>query len=162
LLVGGALAGVMAIALHSSVRLIYNGSDSAPRGFYRVEPATDLKRGDYVVAALPDEVARFAAARGYLPQSVPVLKQVAASSGQQICVKDRAVFIDGIPMARTLDQDGKHRPMTVWKHCRTLQVGELFLLNVAHPGSFDSRYFGPLDVSFVRGRAVALWTSEEP
>jgi conjugative transfer signal peptidase TraF len=160
--VGGVLAGVLAIALHPSVRLIYNGSDSAPRGFYRVEPATDLKRGDYVVAVLPNEVARFAAARGYLPQSVLVLKQVAASSGQQICVKDRAVFIDGILVVRALDQDGKHRPLTAWRHCRTLQVGELFLLNAAHPASFDSRYFGPLDASFVRGRAVALWTSEAP
>lgn len=158
-----ALAGVglavLAAALHPSIRLIYNASDSAPRGFYRVAPATDLKRGDYVVAKLPQDVARFAAARGYLPQSVPVLKLVAAASGQRVCVKDGAVFVDGTLVAHTLDYDGKQRPLSAWKHCRTLQVGELFLLNPAHAASFDSRYFGPLDVSFVRGRAIALWTT---
>jgi conjugative transfer signal peptidase TraF len=161
-LASGVLAGVLAIALHPSVRVIYNGSDSAPRGFYRVALAVDLKRGDYVVAMLPREVARFAAARGYLPESVPVLKRIEAVAGQRVCVQDATVSVDGRPVARTLDRDGNARPLVAWKHCRILQSGELFLLNPAHAASFDSRYFGPLDVSFVRGRAVALWTSETP
>lgn len=155
---GGVLAGVLATVLHPSLRLIYNASDSAPRGFYRVAPATELKRGDYVVAMLPEEVARFAAARGYLPQSVPVLKRIAAVAGQRVCVEDTTVSIDGKPLARALDRDGKERPLVAWKHCRTLQVSELFLLNPTHPASFDSRYFGPLDASFVRGRAIPVWT----
>jgi type IV secretory pathway protease TraF len=40
--------------------------------------------------------------------------------------------------------------------------GELFLLNSSHPASFDSRYFGPLDRSFVIGKAVPLWTFASP
>jgi type IV secretory pathway protease TraF len=27
-----------------------------------------------------------------------------------------------------------------------------------HPGSFDSRYFGPLDTASIMGRAVLLWS----
>jgi conjugative transfer signal peptidase TraF len=150
----------MAVALHPSVQLIYNASDSAPRGFYRVTPTVDLKRGDYVVAMLPKEVAHFAAVRGYLPASVPVLKRIAAVPGQRVCVQDATVSIDGKPVARILERDGKQRPLVAWKHCRLLQPGELFLLNSSHPTSFDSRYFGPLDASFVRGRALALWTSD--
>ena len=155
---GGVLAGVLAVVLHPSIRLIYNASDSAPRGFYRVAPATALKRGDYVVAMLPEEVARFAAARGYLPQSLPVLKRIAAVAGQRVCVEDAIVSIDGKPITRALDSDSKQRPLVAWKHCRALQADELFLLNPTHPASFDSRYFGPLDSSFVRGQAIALWT----
>ena len=47
-----------------------------------------------------------------------------------------------------------------WAQCRQLVVDELFLLNVTNPASFDSRYFGPIDASFVVGRAVALWTAQ--
>jgi len=39
-----------------------------------------------------------------------------------------------------------------------LGVDELFLLNATNLGSFDSRYFGPIDASFVRGRALLLVT----
>jgi conjugative transfer signal peptidase TraF len=146
------------MVLHPSLRLIYNASDSAPRGFYRVTAPDQIARGDYVVARLPQEVARLAAVRGYLPQSVPVLKRVSAVAGQQVCVVEGIVYVDATAVARTLERDGKGRPLVAWNHCRMLQAGELFLLNAAHPASFDSRYFGPLDASFVRGKAIALWT----
>jgi type IV secretory pathway protease TraF len=51
------------------------------------------------------------------------------------------------------------RPLPAWSQCRVLLDGELFLLNPTRADSFDSRYFGPLDASFVRGRALPLFTS---
>jgi type IV secretory pathway protease TraF len=39
---------------------------------------------------------------------------------------------------------------------------ELFLLNPDKLASFDSRYFGPVTVSRVWGRAIPLWTWESP
>jgi conjugative transfer signal peptidase TraF len=139
-----------------AVRIVYNASDSAPRGFYIVSPATDLQIGDYVVARLPEATAKLAGARGYLSRSVPVLKQIAALPGQQVCIRNGAVYTDGIAVARTLSKDGKGRPLAPWNACRPLVEGEIFLLNSGNPASFDSRYFGPLDVSFLRGRAVHL------
>jgi len=92
------LLGILALAwtavVPASLRLVYNASDSAPRGFYMVRPAVDLRVGDYVVARLPEAAARFAAARGYLPRSVPVLKQIAAIEGHVACVRDGAVALD--------------------------------------------------------------------
>ena len=152
----GVSALVWAAWAKPAIRIIYNASDSAPRGLYIVSPATALQVGDYVVARLPEATANFAAARGYLPRSVPVLKQIAALPGQQVCIRNGSVYVDGIAVARTLNEDGKHRPLAPWKACRLLVDGEIFLLNSANPASFDSRYFGPLDVSFVRGRAVHL------
>jgi len=119
--------------------------------------ATDLQVGDYVVARLPEATTTFAAARGYLPRSVPALKQIVALPGQKVCIRNGSIHIDGIAVARTLNEDGEHRPLAPWKACRPLVEGEVFLLNSTNPASFDSRYFGPLDVSFVRGRAVHLW-----
>jgi conjugative transfer signal peptidase TraF len=143
------------------LRLVYNASDSAPRGWYTVNRPEHLDVGDYVVVRLPGDVATFAALRGYLPLSVPVLKRIAALSGQHVCIHDATVYIDGVAAARVLDADHRQRPLTAWQHCRLLIKDELFLLNAAAPESFDSRYFGPVDMSFVRGRATPLTTAQQ-
>ena len=160
----GILFGVAALVAASwltpSIRLVYNPSDSAPRGWYLVLAATQFSVGDYVLARLPSDTAELAAARDYLPRSVPILKQIAAVAGQRICVRDAVVYVDGAPLARTLDRDGKGRPLTPWRHCEQLDARDLFLLNPANPASFDSRYFGPIDLSFVRGHAVPLMTED--
>src|SRR5439155_4549770 len=151
------IAALIAAAwVKPAVRIVYNPSNSAPRGWYLVLPPTQLHAGDYVVARLPIDIASFAVSRSYLPRSVPILKQVAAVSGQRVCIHNAAVYIDGAAVAHTLGTDGKHRSLTAWEHCRSLVEDELFLLNSSHPGSFDSRYLGPIDVSFVRGRAIPL------
>ena len=142
------------------VRFVYNPSQSAPKGWYLVLPATRLRAGDYVVARLPSDTASLAATRDYLPRSVPILKQIAAVSGQRVCVRNSVVYIDGAAVAHTLETDGKKRPLTAWTDCRLLFNDELFLLNPGNPASFDSRYFGPIDASFVRGQAFPLWTSD--
>ena len=138
----------------SSIRLVYNASDSAPRGFYVVESAAQLHVGDYVIARLPDGSAALAAKRGYLPRSIPVLKQIAAIGGQQVCVRGGSVYVDARVVAQTLEEDGQRRKLHAWNGCRRLLPEELFLLNSSSPASFDSRYLGPLDVSFVLGRAT--------
>ena len=141
------------------VRLVYNPTESAPRGWYVVHAVARPEVGEYVIAQLPRDIAAFAAKRDYLPRHVPVLKRIAATAGQRVCVRDGTVLIDGAAVATTLMLDGKHRRLTAWPHCRKLETGELFLLNANTPTSFDSRYFGPIDASFVRGKANLLWTT---
>lgn len=152
--------GVGALAVSSVVTpplcLIYNGSDSAPRGLYVAMPVTSLRVNDYVVARLPSGASKLASERGYLPRTIPVLKHVAAVAGQHVCVVRGAVLIDGIAAARALLEDGQGRRLNAWDGCRRLLKDELFLLNPNHSASFDSRYFGPIDASFVRGRATPL------
>ena len=161
-LLGSAL-GVFAITLSAlvkpDIRLVYNPTESTPPGWYVVHPAARLEVGDYVIAQLPRDIAAFAAKRDYLPRHVPVLKRIAATAGQRVCVRDGTVLIDGAAVATTLTRDGRRRSLIAWPHCRKLETGELFLLNASAPSSFDSRYFGPIDVSFVRGRAFLLWTT---
>jgi conjugative transfer signal peptidase TraF len=137
-----------------NLKLVYNASDSAPRGFYVVRQVAQLRVGDYVVARLPDSVAGFAAKRGYLPRAVPVLKQIAAVGGQLVCVRNDSVYIDARVVARTLEEDGQRRELRAWNGCRRLLPEELFLLNPSNPASFDSRYLGPVDMSFILGQAT--------
>lgn len=155
----GAIAVLATTAVFSPrIRLVYNATESAPRGFYLAVPATHLQRGDLVLVRLPNALARLAAERGYLPSSVPALKQIAAMEGQPVCARDGRVYVDGYAVAQALAVDGKQRELPAWNGCRPLLEGELFLLNRGVKASFDSRYFGPVDRSFVRARAVSLWT----
>jgi conjugative transfer signal peptidase TraF len=144
------------------VRLIYNASDSAPRGWWLITNATRVQVGDAVIADLPAPVAALAAERRYLPRNTPVLKYIAALAGQRVCTRDRVVTINGMALARALSHDGAGRKLPVWRHCRTLADGELFLLNPLRSASFDSRYFGPIPYSAVRGIAHPLVTWGAP
>jgi conjugative transfer signal peptidase TraF len=137
--------------------IIYNASASAPLGFYRVLPANPIRRSDLVLARMPDSVRRLAAERGYLPANVPLVKRIAALSGDTVCALDRAITIDGRHVADQLAVDRLGRPLPAWAGCRTLGPGEVFLLMAGVPDSFDGRYFGPVPASAIIGKLVPLW-----
>ncbi len=151
-------------------RLIYNPSDSVAVGWYRVEPidyrAGSLPRplsvGSIVLAPLPTAAAALAAQRGYLPARIPLLKRVGAVAPQEVCIVGRRVRIDGVPVAAVLPADRMGRPLPSWQQCRQLHPGELFLLSVTNPASFDSRYFGPVRASTVMGVAHPIWLETRP
>ncbi|WP_399685483.1 S26 family signal peptidase [Xenophilus sp.] len=161
-----ATLGVAALAgpaLHApAARWVYNPSDSVPRGWYRIEPAGTvadaLHVGDIVLARLPSEAAALAAQRGYLPERIPLLKRIGATTPQRVCMAQRTVYVDDVPVALARDADGLGRGLPLWSHCRALRDGELFLLSATNPASFDSRYFGPIDAAAVLGRAQPMWT----
>ena len=151
-------AAFVAIAIADPVpRAIWNASASAPIGLYRMHPDSDPPIGALVAVAPPERLAHWLSARGYLPEGVPLLKHVAAKAGQRTCRIGDAVSVDGRRVAIARARDGQGRPLPVWQGCRTLQSGELLLLNPAHPDSLDGRYFGPLPASAVIGRATPFW-----
>lgn len=158
--------GIAALAwpsVHTPVaRIVYNPSDSVPRGWYRVGPADSLRVGGIVLAWLPADAAAQAAQRGYLPEHIPLLKRIGAMSPQQVCIEKHIVRIDGVAVTGVRATDGRGRPLLAWQQCRQLRDGELFLLSATNPASFDSRYFGPIAVSAVIGSAQPLWTWDTP
>ncbi len=140
------------------LRLVYNASASVPIGFYAVGEVEDLAVGDLVVARLPLISEQLLLERGYIAPDVPVLKHVMARIGQRVCRAGDAVTIGDRPAATALDVDGEGRPLPRWSGCRALGPGEVFLLNVAAPASFDGRYFGPVSIASIIGKATPLWT----
>jgi len=177
-LAGLSACGLAALAWASFVqplpRLVYNPSDSVAVGWYRVDPLSDdtgsltrpqpssLHVDSIVLTTLPPEAAALAAQRGYLPARVPLLKRVGAIAPQEVCITGRIVRIDGVPSAAVLPADRWGRPLPSWQQCRRLQPGELFLLSVTNPASFDSRYFGPVSASAVIGIAHPIWLEARP
>ncbi|TAJ79716.1 MAG: S26 family signal peptidase [Sphingobium sp.] len=139
---------------------VWNATASVPTGLYAIRGRESLHVGERVAINPPPPLQRLLAERGYLPTGVPLLKRVAAVSGQRVCRYGHGVTIDGefVGAARARDRLGRALP--AWFGCRTLRVGELFVMNPAAPDSFDGRYFGVLRMADVIGRATPVWTDE--
>jgi len=173
-LAGLSVCGLAALAwasfVHPLPRLTYNPSDSVAVGWYRVDPLDHrtsspprpLSVGSIVLVPLPAEAATLAAQRGYLPTRIPLLKRVGAVAPQEVCIVGGSVRIDGVPSAAVLSADRWGRPLPSWPQCRQLRPGELFLLSVTNPASFDSRYFGPVSAAAVIGVARPVWLESRP
>ena len=158
--VGSGAVLILAVTPHSThrVELIYNPSVSAPRGWYALSKTTRFEVDDYALVTLPVPARRLADVRHYLPQTVPLLKQIAAVNPQFVCVRAGSMWVDGILVATALSRDGKGRPLDAWRGCRLLAANELLLVGRENPVSFDSRYFGPVRRDSVIGKAVPVWT----
>jgi conjugative transfer signal peptidase TraF len=144
--------------------VLYNGSGSAPLGFYRVEHRLPL-RGEIVVVRPAPLIDMMIVARGILAPEIPLVKQVAAVGGDLVCRSKvdgtGVVSVNGKTIAETFEKDREGRPLPSWDGCLTLTEGEYFLLQ-PHPYSFDSRYFGPVLRCDVIGVAHPIWTWDPP
>lgn len=160
----GALASMATIAIAAPVvvrgptLILWNASASVPEGLYRVRPGAPLRTKDLAVVRLPTEPRTLAADRQYLPRDVLLIKPIAALAGSTICRHGLAIYVDNVHAGDALPYDHLHRPMPNWQGCHTLSASEIFLMNPAVRDSFDGRYFGVLDISQTRGRAIALLT----
>ncbi len=128
-------AGILALGApevtHPIPRLVYNASASAPLGFYSVTRHGAVSRGDLVLAMLRDAARRLAADRRYLPTDVPVVKHVAAISGDIVRANSRIVVINNRVAARTLLMDRERRAVPAWHTSADCRRG---LRKPARPG----------------------------
>ena len=159
--VGLLLALVAPAAASRAPRLVWNATASAPEGLYRLQPGQPPAVGHWVAVQPPRPLARWLEARGYLPDGVLLIKQVAAGPSSRVCRRGRAVTVDGRLLALAERRDRLGRPLPIWRGCFVLSEHELFFLNPA-TGSLDSRYFGALPRAAVVGRAEPLWLIEDP
>lgn len=158
---GAALALIGASAIvHSDPLVVWNASASVPTGFYAITPIARPEVGDLVAVRTPEPLSHWLVKNRYVGPDTPLLKRVAALPGSEVCRHGTTITVDGAAVAEARAQDRLGRPLPAWRGCRTLRDGELFLLNAAHPGSLDGRYFGPLHAVTIIGRATPIWTQE--
>lgn len=138
--------------------LVWNLTASVPTGLYRVRPLSQPVAGMLVIAWPPEPIAALLAERGYLPRGVPLIKPVLAIAGQTVCRARAVVTVDGREAGVARTRDGRGHPLPAWEGCRTIAGDEVFVMNAAEPSSLDGRYFGPLSLSAIAGRAEPLLT----
>jgi conjugative transfer signal peptidase TraF len=158
---GAAIVVTLTMGPKPAPSLVWNASESVPIGLYRVRPAGKLAVTNLVVALPPEPLATFLADGAYLPRGVPLIKRVLALPGQTVCRAALAITVNGIDMGSARERDRRGRALPTWQGCRLLTRGEVFLMNWDEPASLDGRYFGPIPVAAILGRAYPLWTFDE-
>ena len=151
----GACGLLISASVPKSPYVVWNASRSVPLGAYWIGQQTPGS-GEIAAIRLPPDVARLAHRRGYLPVTAVLLKPVAAHSGDRVCRFGRHVTLRGRLVARAPWSDRFARPMPSWSGCARLAAGEVLVLSPI-TGSFDSRYFGPIQSDRVIGIATLLW-----
>ena len=152
------MATIVTAFVHPAPRLIWNASASVPIGLYALEGGAPARVGDLVAVQPPPALSDNMARRHYLPLGLPMLKHVAAQSGQRVCRVGDRIFIDAQLVGRALGHDRLGRPLPVWRGCVRLAKGQAFVMNASVPDSFDGRYFGVLPTSTIAGRLTPIWT----
>ena len=142
-----------------------NLTPSEPLGLWRIIPLHRPAAVDDLLFICPPDTAamRAARARGYLrsgscPGGVaPLIKTVIAVAGQHIEI-GVSVSVDGwgVSSSSLALRDGKGRPLTPFPS-GIVPPGYVFL-HSAFPGSYDSRYFGPVPISGILGLAQEVFT----
>ena len=149
--------GLMALAVfhHPHDRLIWNRTASAPTGLYWLndDPFT---LGRWVVVSARSDDALWAQTQGFVGKDWPLLKQIMAVSGDEICRVDGEISVNGNTVGKAKHIDSQGRSLPAWSGCQVLSEAEVFLMN-PHPESLDGRYFGAIDLSDLDGVAALIW-----
>jgi hypothetical protein len=114
-----------------------------------------------LAVAYPEPLPGWLAQRRYLPRGVLLLKPILALDGQTVCRAGPLITVDGREMGVAHEKDHSGRPLPFWQACRMIGHSEIFLMNPHEPASLDGRYFGPLPIASIAGRAAPLWTSAQ-
>jgi conjugative transfer signal peptidase TraF len=145
----------------------------------RWNPTASIRTGLYVitndanaplVAFCPTgDAATEAIARGYRPRGLQcpdkyaaLLKPVAARAGDTVEVGQMGISVNGklLPNTAAFKIDAKKRPMHVWPNgTYIVQPGTVWVLSTYNKYSYDSRYYGPIQLSTVITHAKPFWTS---
>jgi len=132
-------------------RFVINTTSSMPIGIYEITDKPVVK-GSIVGACVPESFSTLARERNYVGEGRcnnglrPVMKHVAALSGDSVEVGLRGVSVNGHAIENTRvmlrDAIGNTVPNQIGKH----RVGkdEFWLVSNGNTGCFDSRYFGPV------------------
>lgn len=153
-------AFILAGLLPLKERLIWNRTASAPLGLYWLSDRLPAP-GQWAVVSARAPEAEWASRRGFTGPDWPLIKQVAATSGAEICRQNLTVTVSGEPVAEALKTDANGKTLPVWQGCRRLEAGEIFLIN-PHPRSLDGRYFGPTNLDDLAGTALPVWLKTTP
>ena len=153
----GAAAGLLGCAtdVWPDVALV-NESASLPRGLYVRQPGAKLEQGAVTAVEQPRAARAYLAGLG-APPDMMLIKRVAAQGGDPVCRDHDRIRLPA-QVATVARTDRRGATLPVWSACRRLSPDEVFLLGDTET-SFDSRYFGPVRRSDLRGvyRLVLTW-----
>ncbi len=112
------------------------------------------KRGDVVIFSFP------------LDKSVDFVKRVVGLPGEKVAVKDKKVFVNGKELILGHEKyadpniiNGGESAVRDNMQEITIPKGMVFVMGDNRDNSFDSRFWGPLSIQNIKGKALILYFS---
>jgi conjugative transfer signal peptidase TraF len=148
---------VSALACLVGSHLLWNWTPSLPLGLYWVSPRREADVGALVAFPVPAGVRALVRERRYLPPGAVLVKPIVAAAADDVCTGGGMLTVNGAPLGAVATEDTRGRPLPHDTRCGPLPGGVVFVASHL-PTSFDSRTFGPVPISEIRGTVTPLWT----
>ena len=137
-------------------KFIFGGAPTAPERL--VLPIRDIHRGDVIVFKFPEDPDR------------DFIKRTIGLPGETVEIRDKAVYINGQPLEQAAyhlkfkprSDDARLDPKALNWGPATVPAGHLFMMGDNRDDSADSRFWGFLPISYVKGRAMTIYFSYDP
>ncbi len=146
-------------AMLGSAPFLINRTPSVPPGIY-LRTADRPEVDDYVAFRAEGPGFDRLVAAGFSLPKVPLLKPVVATAGDHLCYDAAAngVRVNGDRLLPILVRQAHGIELPIWRGCRMLRPGEVFVYADRIPNALDSRYVGPVTADMVLGAYTPLWT----
>jgi len=121
--------------------------------YYRFPAIRQPHRGDVIVFRYPDDPSR------------DFIKRCVAVEGQTLEIRNKVLYIDGVPQKEpyVIHSDERTIPREVSARDNfgptVVPKGHIFMMGDNRDNSHDSRFWGPLPLSLVKGKAMILYWS---
>ena len=124
------------------------------RVFVLLSPPAHIERGEYLVFRHRDLAQ---VQPGRQQRRDKMVKQVGCAPGERLLRDGEGYFTcNGRPLGQALAADSKGHPLPRFSWNGPVPAGRLFMIGT-HPRSYDSKYFGFIDVHEILYQALPLW-----
>jgi conjugative transfer signal peptidase TraF len=164
---GVAMSVFMLSWLAYAVGIRLNTTPSIPVGVYRLTNEPIVKGAYVLFCPPPAAVFDMAKARGYLGAGYcpggygHMMKKILAVKDDVVSIGTDGVQVNGqlLPLSKPIKADGGGRLLPDYKTFRVLDSAEVLVMSDCNRGSFDGRYFGPIQRSQIEGviRPIFTW-----
>jgi len=121
--------------------------------YYRFPAIRQPQRGDVIVFRYPDDPSR------------DFIKRCVAVEGQTVEIRDKVLFVDGKALVEPyiIHSDDRILPKEVSARDNfgptVVPKGHIFMMGDNRDNSHDSRFWGPLALNLIKGKAMILYWS---
>ncbi len=134
-----------------STKVVFQITGSMPIGIYLIKPAKDINAWQFIIFNFPENVKQIMRNRRWVPDRVSMLmKAVIGLPGDNISLNEKGVYVNGVYFGPVKQHDKQGLPLPVINSKFTLQKDQYFAA-CRSVNSFDSRYFGPVPKSEIKG-----------
>lgn len=155
------LAAIILVTLFSHRKLlVYNFTDSLPKGLYLVMPGP-VNKGELIAFEPPPIAAELIRSRKYLRKEGVLLKQIVGAKGDSIYTKNGEFFVNCESYGGFVATDKEGRFMPRFSFCGKLPEDRVVVAIKGKDNSFDSRYFGPVPNRNILGRLLLILRTDQ-